>query len=100
MCCLFHNMLRDELKCFGRRWAGFREFHFIVTLIESTCSYRSDQEWSIEAAEEKRLEFPRGSSFQWVVFGQAGEEKGLEEISQFATEHGLKVESMQVKNSN
>jgi hypothetical protein len=25
-------MLRDELKCFGRRWAGFREFHFIVKL--------------------------------------------------------------------
>jgi hypothetical protein len=32
MCCLSHNMLRDELKCFGRRWAGFREFHFIVKL--------------------------------------------------------------------
>jgi len=49
------------------------------------------QEASIESAKEKLLQFPQGSAFEWIRFGQEGEQKAFEEMSQFANEHGLKV---------
>ena len=53
------------------------------------------QESSMEAAKEKLLQFPRGSSFQWLGFGQDGEGKAFEEMSQFANEYGIKLVSKQ-----
>ncbi len=49
------------------------------------------QETSIESAKEKLLQFPPGSAFEWILFGQEGEQKALEEMSQFANEHSLKL---------
>jgi hypothetical protein len=56
------------------------------------------QESSMEAAKEKLLQFPRGSEFQW--FGWQDGEKAFDEMSKFATEHGLKLESKQAQNPN
>jgi hypothetical protein len=53
------------------------------------------QEVSIESAKEKLLQFPPGSAFEWVQFGQEGEQKAFEKMSQFANEHGLKLVSKQ-----
>jgi hypothetical protein len=50
-------------------------------------------EVSIDAAKEKLLQFPRGSKFQWLASGQDSEAKAFEEMSRFATEHGLKLVS-------
>ena len=49
------------------------------------------QEHSIQAAEEKLLQFPRGSVFQWAGGMAEGEAKALQEISHLATEHGIKL---------
>jgi len=49
------------------------------------------QESTLESAKEKLLQFPRGSTFQWWESGQADDGKAFDEISRFATEHGLVV---------
>jgi hypothetical protein len=50
------------------------------------------QEHSIRTAEEKLLQFSRGSTFQWFgAGGQEGEDKTFQELSKFAAEHGLKL---------
>jgi len=48
-------------------------------------------ETSLQAAKEKLLQFPRGSTFQWSRAGLEGEEEAFQEVSQFVTEHGLKL---------
>jgi hypothetical protein len=49
------------------------------------------QEASIESAKEKLLQFPSGSAFEWMQFGQEGEQKAFAEMSQFANDHSLKL---------
>jgi len=49
------------------------------------------QERSLQAAEEKLLQFPRGSVFQWSGGMAEREAKALQEISHFATEHCIKL---------
>lgn len=48
-------------------------------------------ERSLKDAEEKLIQFPRGSTFQWSGGGVEGEAKAFQEISHFATEHGIKL---------
>jgi hypothetical protein len=55
------------------------------------------QEASLESAKEKLLQFPPGSAFEWILFGQEGEQKAFEEMSQFAIEHGLKLAAKNVQ---
>jgi hypothetical protein len=55
------------------------------------------QETSIESAKEKLLQFPPGSAFEWILFGQEGEQKAFEEMSQFANEHSLKLAAKNVQ---
>lgn len=55
------------------------------------------QETSIESAKEKLLQFPPGSAFEWIQFGQEGEQKAFEEMSQFANEHSLKLAAKNVQ---
>jgi hypothetical protein len=55
------------------------------------------QETSVESAKEKLLQFPQGSAFEWIRFGQEGEQKAFEEMSQFANEHGLKLTAKNVQ---
>ena len=55
------------------------------------------QETSIESAKEKLLQFPQGSAFEWIRFGQEGEQKAFDEMSQFANEHGLKLTAKNVQ---
>ncbi len=47
---------------------------------------------SLQGVEDKLLQFPRGSTFQWSGGGGTDdEENSFREIFQFASEHGLKV---------
>ncbi len=55
------------------------------------------QETSIESAKDKLLQFPPGSAFEWILFGQEGEQKAFEEMSQFANEHSLKLAAKNVQ---
>ena len=55
------------------------------------------QETSIESAKEKLLQFPSGSAFEWMQFGQEGEQKAFEEMSQFANDHSLKLTAKNVQ---
>jgi hypothetical protein len=48
-------------------------------------------ERSVIGAEEKLLQFPRGSVFHWAGGGAEAEAKAFQEISHFATEHGIKL---------
>ena len=48
-------------------------------------------ERSLETAEEKLLQFPHGSTFEWFGGGVEGEAKAFQELSRFATEHGIKL---------
>jgi hypothetical protein len=50
------------------------------------------QERSLQAAQEKLLQFPPGRAFEWSGSGgQDGDAKVFQEISGFASEQGLKV---------
>jgi len=42
--------------------------------------------------------FPPGSAFEWILFGQEGEQKAFEEMSQFANEHSLKLAAKNAQN--
>jgi hypothetical protein len=55
------------------------------------------EEASIESAKEKLLQFPPESAFEWIQFGQEGEQKAFEEVSQFANEHNLKLVTKNVQ---
>jgi hypothetical protein len=55
------------------------------------------EETSIETAKEKLLQFPSGSAFEWIHFGQEDEQKAFEEMSRFASEHGLKLVAKNVQ---
>jgi hypothetical protein len=76
-----------------------RPWSITVTSAAGQLEIAQYQESSMEGAEEKLLQFPRGSSFEWFGFGQDAEGKIFEEISQFATEHGLKL-AKQVQKPN
>jgi hypothetical protein len=55
------------------------------------------EETSIESAKEKLLQFPQGGAFEWIQFGQDGEQKAFEDMSHFANEHGLKLTAKNVQ---
>jgi hypothetical protein len=49
------------------------------------------EEHSLKALEEKLLQYPKGSSFQWIGGGTESGQKQFEELANFAREHGMKV---------
>jgi hypothetical protein len=71
---------------------GTRPWSITVTPVAGQFQIVQYHESSMKAAKEKLLQFPRGSSFQWFGFGQDSE-KAFEEMSQFASEHDIKLVS-------
>jgi hypothetical protein len=55
------------------------------------------EEASIESAKEKLLQFPPESAFEWIQFGQEGEQEAFKEVSQFANEHSLKLSTKNIQ---
>lgn len=84
---------RRQAEQFVRAWQTRPWSIVFIPLGAGQFQIAQFHEASIESAKEKLLQFPRGSTFQWLASGQDGEEKAFEEMSRFAMEHGLKLVS-------
>jgi hypothetical protein len=84
---------RQQVENYTREWQsrpwriqfiGLPAGKFQIHIVDYQCA-------SLEAAENKLKQFPRGTAFDWWPSRQDGEEKAMQELSKFAAEHGIDV---------
>jgi hypothetical protein len=82
---------RQQAEQYLGTWRSRPWYIQVISLDEGRFEIMQYHARSIEAAREKLLQFPRGSTFQWSGSGQEGDDKVFQDLSNFASQHELKV---------